>query len=173
MIMKHNTTLKTLAALTTIALTQPLMAIYSVDSTDCYAPTNVKTNTINVSKFTNVWQELHRDNAKTDAQVHLQTFINSALDNIKGKLDVAKFSSVWQNVNANSEGTAHLSQYMGTLLDNAFESKACSSAPLLCDASIDIAKFSTLWNEVRVNNNNASHLNSALGSTVSSTVCSI
>jgi hypothetical protein len=76
-------------------------------------------------------------------------------------------------VNANSEDTAHLSQYMGTLLDNASKSQTCSSAPLLCDASIDVAKFSTLWNEIRVNNNNAPHLNSALGSLVDSTVCSI
>jgi hypothetical protein len=158
--MKNNMTLKTVAALTTIMLTQPLMAIYSVDSSDCYAPTNVKAKTINVSKFTNVWQELNKNN--TEAQTHLKAYIDSTLDNSKGTLDVAKFSSVWQNLNFNSSvGQAHLSEYMGTLLDNTRTSKAYFSAPLLCEASIDIAKFSTLWNEVRVNNNNAPHLNSA------------
>ena len=172
--MTNTMTKKTIAALATFMLAQPLMAIYSVDTNDCYAPVNVKSETINVSKFTSVWQKLHKDNTKTDTQAHLQTYINSALDNSKGTLDVAKFSSVWQNLNANSSvGKAHLSQYMGTLLDNASKSQACSPAPLLCDASIDVAKFSTLWNEVKVKNNNAPHLNSALGSLVDSTVCSI
>jgi hypothetical protein len=170
--MKHTMTKKTIATFATLMLAQPLMAIYSVDSTDCYAPTNVKAQTINVSKFNNVWQELNKNNK--DSQVHLQTYIDSALDNSKGTLDVAKFSSVWQKLNVNSSvGTAHLSQYMNTLLDNTTTSKACFPTPLLCDASIDIAKFSTLWNEVKVNNNNAPHLDSALGSLVDSTVCSI
>jgi len=169
--MKHNTTLKTLAALTTIALTQPLMAIYSVDSTDCYAPINVKANTINVSKFTNVWQAIQKDN---NVDSHFQMYIKSALENTKGTLDVAAFSSVWQQLNTNSSvGKAHLSKYVETLLDNSTKSYACTPAPLLCDTSIDVAKFSTLWNEVKVNNNNAPHLNSALGSLVDSTVCSI
>ena len=170
--MKNNMTLKTVAALTTIMLTQPLMAIYTVDSNDCYAPINVTSKTINVSAFANVWQKLHRDNSET--QPHLQTYIDVALDNSKGTLDIEKFSSVWQNLNTNSsEGQGHLSKYMGTLLDNTQKSYACSALPLVCDASIDVKKFSTLWNEVRVNNNNATHLNDALGSLVDSTVCSI
>lgn len=172
--MKHTMTKKTIAALTTVMLAQPLMAIYSVDSTDCYAPTNVKAKIMNVIKFTHVWQKLHRDNTKSNTQAHLQAYINSTLDNSKGTLDVAKFSAVWQNLNTNSsEGTAHLSRYLETLLDNASDSLACTPTPLLCDASIDVTKFSTLWNEVKVNNNNAPHLNAALDSLVDSTVCSI
>ncbi|CAA6820948.1 MAG: Unknown protein, partial [uncultured Sulfurovum sp.] len=135
--MTHKMTLKTVAALTTIMLTQPLMAIYSVDATDCYTPTNVKSETLNVSKFTNVWQELNKNNK--ESQAHLEKFIESALDNSKGTLDVAKFSSVWQKLNTNSSvGKAHLSQYMGSLLDGASKSEAYRSAPLLCDNSFDV-----------------------------------
>ena len=170
--MKNTMTLKTIAALTTLMLTQPLMAIYTVDSNDCYAPVNVKAKTINVSEFTSVWQKLHRDNS--EAQPHLQTYIDVTLESSTGTLDIAQFSSVWHKLNTNSsEGQGHLTQYMGTLLDNASKSYACSSAPIICDASIDVAKFSTLWNEVKVNNNNSVHLNDALSSLVDSTVCSI
>jgi hypothetical protein len=172
--MTNTMTLKTIATLTILVLTQPIMAIYTISSNDCYAPTNVKANTIDVIKFTNVWQTLHQDNAKTGTQAHLQTYIDTTLNSSTGTLDVAKFSSVWQNLNTNgSKGKAHLSQYLGTLLDDASKSYACSSAPLVCDASIDVTKFSTLWNEVKINNNNATHLNSALGSLVDSTICSI
>jgi hypothetical protein len=172
--MKNTMTKKTIAALTTLMFSQPLMAIYAVDSNDCYAPTNVKSKTINVQPFTNVWQKLHRNTSKTGSQSHLQTYIDISLDNSKGTLDVAKFSSVWQKLNTNSSvGQAHLSQYMGALLDNASKSYACYALPLVCDASIDIAKFSTLWNEIKVNNNQSTHLKDALGSLVDSTVCSI
>ncbi|CAA6804900.1 MAG: Unknown protein [uncultured Sulfurovum sp.] len=161
-------TVKTLTALSIMMLTQPLMAIYSVDSTDCYTPTNVKAQTLNVSKFNNVWQELNKNNKAS--QAHLESYIQTALDDNTGTLDVAKFSSVWQKLNTDSSvGQAHLSKYVGTLLDNASKSQACTPAPLLCDASLDVAKFSTLWNEVKVKNNNAPHLSSAL----SSTLCSI
>ncbi|CAA6805539.1 MAG: Unknown protein, partial [uncultured Sulfurovum sp.] len=72
-------------------------------------------------------------------------------------------------LNTNSSvGKAHLSQYMGSLLDGASKSEAYRSAPLLCDNSFDVAKFSTLWNEVKVNDNNSAHLNSALNSTLCS-----
>ena len=152
--MKNTMTQKTIAALTTLMLAQPLMAIYTVESNDCYAPSNVKSTTISVPEFTNVWQKLHRDNAYAGTQSHLQTYIDKTLDNTKGTLDVAKFSSVWQKLNTNSsEGQAHLSKYMGTLLDHAEKSYACYALPLVCDASIDVAKFSTLWNEIRVNSN--------------------
>jgi len=171
--MTNTMTLKTIATLTTFMLTQPLMAIYTVSSNDCYTPTNVKENTINVTEFTNVWQKLHRDNATTDKQTHLQTYIDTTLNSSNGTLDIAKFSSVWQKLNTNgSVGKDHLSQYIGTLLDNASKSYACSSAPLVCDSLIDVTKFSTLWNEVKVNNNNSAHLNSALGSLFDSTICS-
>lgn len=166
--MKNTMTVKTLTALSIMMLTQPLMAIYSVDSTDCYTPTNVKAQTLNVSKFNNVWQELNKNNKAS--QAHLESYIQTALDDNTGTLDVAKFSSVWQKLNTDSSvGQAHLSKYVGTLLDNASKSQACTPAPLLCDASLDVAKFSTLWNEVKVKNNNAPHLSSAL----SSTLCSI
>ena len=170
--MTNTMTKKTVAALTTILLAQPLMAIYTVDSNDCYAPTNVKDTTINVSKFTHVWQKLHRDNTKIDTQSHLQMYIDATLDNTQGTLDVAKFSSVWQNLNVNNKtGKAHLNKYMGTLLDNASKSYACTSAPIICNSSIDVSKFSTLWNEVKVNDNHSAHLISALGSVMDTTVC--
>jgi hypothetical protein len=172
--MKNTMTQKTIAALTTLMLAQPLMAIYTVDSNDCYAPTNVKAKTISVPEFTSVWQKLHRDNTKSDSQSHLQTYIDTTLDSSKGTLDIAKFSSVWQKLNkSDSTGQEHLTNYMGTLLDNASNSYSCYALPLVCDASIDVAKFSTIWNEVKVNNNNSAHLNTALGSLVDSTVCSI
>ena len=172
--MTNTMTKNTIAALATIMLAQPLMAIYTVNSNDCYAPINVKAQTINVPEFTNVWQKLHRDTTEFASQTHLQTYIDTTLNNSNGTLDVAKFSAVWQKLNTNSSvGQTHLSKYMGTLLDNASKSYACSSAPLVCDASIDVAKFSTIWNEVKVNDNNSAHLNSALSSLVDSTVCSI
>ncbi len=169
--MKNTMTKNTVAVLATILLAQPLMAIYTVDSNDCYAPTNVKDTTINVSKFTHVWQKLHRDNTKVST-VHLQKYIDSTLDNTQGTLDIEKFSAVWQNLNEGSTvGKAHLNQYIGTLLDNASKSYACTSAPLVCEASIDVTKFSTLWNEVKVNDNHSIHLMSALNSVVDSTTC--
>ncbi|CAA6801954.1 MAG: Unknown protein [uncultured Sulfurovum sp.] len=172
--MKNTITLKTVAALTTIMLSQPLMAIYSVDSTDCYTPINAENNTINVSKFAHVWQKIHKESTDSDLQVHLKKYIDSALEPTQGTLDVAKFSAVWQKIHTNSSvGKAHLSQYMDTLLDNASKSQACTPAPLLCDASIDVSKFSTIWNEVNVNNNKSAHLTSELNGLLSSTTCSI
>ncbi len=169
--MKNTMTKKTVATLTTILLAQPLMAIYTVDSNDCYTPTNVKSKTIDISKFNHVWQKLHRDNSK-EQQAHLQMYIDTTLDNTQGTLDVTKFSSVWQNLHADStEGKEHLSKYMETLLENASESYTCSSTPLVCNPSIDIDKFSTLWNEIKVNDNHSTHLISALNSIVDSKTC--
>ncbi|CAA6805643.1 MAG: Unknown protein [uncultured Sulfurovum sp.] len=171
--MKNNMTLKTVVAtVTTILLAQPLMAIYPVDSNDCYAPTNVNSKTINVPKFTHVWQKLHRDSSQD--QPHLQMYINEALDNSGGMLDVQKFSSVWQKLNTNGAvGKEHLTQYIEVLLENASSGYACSATPIICTTSIDVAKFSTLWNEVKVKNNQSVHLNSALTALVDSSLCNI
>ncbi len=171
--MKNIMTKKTVATLTAIMLAQPSMAVYTVDSNDCYTPSNAKAATINVSKFTHVWQKLHRDSRQESKATHLQKYIETSLENREGTLDVEKFSAVWQTLHHSKTmvGTAHLSQYIDTLLENASKSYACSSVPIVCDASIDVDKFSTLWNEVKVKNNHSAHLTTALTSLVDATTC--
>jgi hypothetical protein len=98
-----------------------------------------------------------------------QTLSASYSINDAERLDIANFSSVWQELNKNNKtDQEHLISYMNNLLDNSVK-----IAYEECTPSIDVAKFSSLWQEVNTNNNDAIHLTQALDTTVSDIVCVI
>jgi len=166
--MKSTMTKTLLTTLTVGLLAQPLMATYETNP-DCYKIVDTE---VNVEKFSNVWEKLHRDNsASTD---HLQKYLEESLDDTKGTLDVQKFSSVWQKLNRGDQvGKTHLKSHMETMLSNASKTQACPTATLLCMTTIDVTKFSALWGQVKVNGNDATHLTDALDSVMSTKVCTI
>jgi len=166
--MKSTMTKTLLTTLTIGLLAQPLMATYETNP-DCY---KVVETEVNVKKFSNVWEKLHRENKSS--KDHLQKYLEESLDETKGTLDVQKFSSVWQKLNhGNRVGKTHLKSHIDTMLSNASQTKACPPATLLCTTTIDVTKFSTLWGQVKVNGNDSTHLTDALDSVMSTKVCTI
>jgi hypothetical protein len=108
-----NFTKNTIATLALVLLTQTLSAGYTTKSS----------NTLDITKFSSVWQELNK-NDKVN-QEHLSSYINNLLatsltiayEECTPSIDVTKFSSLWQEVKTNNNEAIHLSNALNTIVD--------------------------------------------------------
>ena len=108
-----NFTKNTIATLALVLLTQTLSAGYTTKSTE----------TLDVTKFSSVWQELNKSD-KTN-QEHLTSYMNNLLDSTvkiayqecTPSIDVTKFSSLWQEIKVNDNEAIHLSSALNTVVD--------------------------------------------------------
>ncbi|CAA6827368.1 MAG: Unknown protein [uncultured Sulfurovum sp.] len=95
----------TIATLALIALSQTISANYTINNFE----------TLDVTKFSSVWQELNKNNKRD--QAHLSSYMNKLLDNSQKvayeectpSIDVNRFSSLWQEVKVNNNNAVHLS----------------------------------------------------------------
>ncbi|CAA6803535.1 MAG: Unknown protein [uncultured Sulfurovum sp.] len=149
-----NFTRNAIATLSLVLLTQTISAGYTKNS-----------ETLDVKKFSSVWQELHRGE-----QVNKKT-LTSSIENLleSETLDIEKFSSVWHQLNRNeTTDQKRLISTMENLLNNSVQIKDEECIP-----TIDIAKFSPLWQEINTNNNRELHLSNALNSTLNEVTCTL
>jgi hypothetical protein len=108
-----NFTKNTIATLALVLLTQTLSAGYSTKSVE----------TLDVAKFSAVWQELNKDDRTN--QKHLISYMDNLLDNTlkiayeecTPSIDVTKFSSLWQEIKTNNNDAIHLSTALNTVVD--------------------------------------------------------
>ena len=121
-ILKNTIIKKSLAALTIILLSQPLLATENNVSDNCLVPAGAKSAIIDAVKFTTVWLKLHKENnSSTNSQKHLEKYIEDAIKENNGTLDAEKFSAIWNNAgnNKNSTDQAHLQNALVIIVDKA------------------------------------------------------
>ncbi|CAA6804034.1 MAG: Unknown protein [uncultured Sulfurovum sp.] len=136
---------KTITALTIILLSQPLFATTANYSNDCFSDTE-KTVTIDVNKFTHVWLNLHNNNNNvvSHSQDHLQSYLENALDNTQGTLDVAQFADVWDKA-GNRPTEDHLTKRLDEMLENTSAKNDCYYAT--DENTLDVTKFADVWDK--------------------------
>ncbi|CAA6820940.1 MAG: Unknown protein [uncultured Sulfurovum sp.] len=120
--MKNNTTLKTIAALTIILLSQPIFATESNVSDNCLVPKGAKNLVLDAVKFTSVWLKVKKDEkSEKGSQKHLEEYIKKALADNNGTIDVEKFSALWDKAgnNKNTNEQAHLQDALIIIVDKA------------------------------------------------------
>ena len=124
--MKNTIVKKSLVALTIVLLSQPLFATDSNTTDNCYVATGTKNLILDVKKFTTVWLKLKKDNSKiandkNSQQKHLEKYIEEMLQDNEGKLDVAKFSALWNKAgnNKNTDSQKHLQDALVLIVEKA------------------------------------------------------
>jgi hypothetical protein len=124
--MKNKKIKSILTALSILALSQPMFAAVTADTSDYFEIENEKSVTIDVQKFTDVWLKLHVNNGAThNEQKHLQEYLENSLDDSNGKLDVTKFSDIWSKA-GNRNKADHLTKKLDEMVEHASQSVECS-----------------------------------------------
>jgi len=123
--MKTTILKTTLAAMTISLLTQSLFASEQNYSEACCQDASKTAITIDVNKFTHVWMNLHNNHSGiAKSQIHLQKYLENALQNKEEPLDVEKFAALWDKA-GNRSGQDHLTKKMAEMVEKAKTGEAC------------------------------------------------